>query len=82
MQHCWPTAPYIVECYMLCPLAHPIARCCNVVAQTLKLVKLLAGVQMDTTTLNIVRQTMLRVIVSICTYSLKTSNFIHITLPQ
>ena len=34
MQHCWPTTPNIVKCYMLCPL--------HVVVQSLKLVKLLA----------------------------------------
>lgn len=28
MPHCRPTAPNIVECYMLCPLAHPVACCC------------------------------------------------------
>ena len=27
-QHCWPTTPNIVECYMLRPLAHPVACCC------------------------------------------------------
>ena len=34
MQHCWPTTPNIVKCYMLCLL--------HVVVQSLKLVKLLA----------------------------------------
>ena len=24
-QHCWQTTPNIVENYMLCPLAHPVA---------------------------------------------------------
>ena len=42
-QHCWPTSPNIVGCYMLRPFAHPVA-CCwmllRVVAQSLKLVKL------------------------------------------
>ena len=27
MQHCWPTTPNIVGCYMLCPFAHPFACC-------------------------------------------------------
>ena len=43
MQHCWPTTPNIVGCYMLRPFAHPVA-CCwmllHVVAQSLKPVKL------------------------------------------
>ena len=42
-QHCWPTTPNIVRCYMLGPFAHPVA-CCwmllRVVAQRLKPVKL------------------------------------------
>ena len=42
-QHCWPTTPNIVGCYMLCPFAQPVA-CCwmllRVVAQSLKAVKL------------------------------------------
>ena len=42
-QHCWPTTPNIVGCYMLRPFAHPVA-CCwmlsRVVAQSLKPVKL------------------------------------------
>ena len=42
-QHCWPTTPNIVRCYMLRPFAHPVA-CCwmllSVVAQSLKPVKL------------------------------------------
>ena len=27
MQHCWPTTPNIVRCYMLRPFAHPVACC-------------------------------------------------------
>ena len=27
-QHCWPTAPNIVRCYLLRPFAHPVACCC------------------------------------------------------
>ena len=27
MQHCWPTTPNIVGCYMLRPFAHPVACC-------------------------------------------------------
>ena len=27
-QHCWPTTPNIVGCYMLRPFAHPVA-CCS-----------------------------------------------------
>ena len=27
MQHCLPTAPNIVGCYMFCPIAHPVACC-------------------------------------------------------
>ena len=42
-QHCWPTTPSIVGCYMLRPFAHPV-ECCwmllRVVAQRLKPVKL------------------------------------------
>ena len=42
-QHCWPTTPNIVGCYMLRPFAHPVA-CCwmllRVVGQSLKPVKL------------------------------------------
>ena len=42
-QHCWPTNPNIVGCYMLRPFVHPVA-CCwmllRVVAQSLKPVKL------------------------------------------
>ena len=42
-QHYWPTTPNIVACYMLRPLAHPVA-CCwmllRVVSQSLKPVKL------------------------------------------
>ena len=43
MQHCWPTTPNVVGCYMLCPFAHPVACCCmllHVVVQSLKPVKL------------------------------------------
>ena len=46
-QHCWPTTPNIVRCYMLRPFAHPVAHpvaCCwmllRVVVQSLKPVKL------------------------------------------
>ena len=43
MQHCWPTTPNIVGCYMLRLFARPVA-CCwmflRVVAQSLKPVKL------------------------------------------
>jgi len=28
MQHCWPTAPSVVGCYMLRLFAHPAACCC------------------------------------------------------
>ena len=28
MQHCWPTTPNIVGCYMLCLFALPVACCC------------------------------------------------------
>ena len=45
MQYCWLTIPNIVGCYALYPFAHPVARCCvllGVVAQSLKLVKLLS----------------------------------------
>ena len=44
-QHCWPTTPNIVGCYMLRPFAHPVACCCvllGVVAQSLKPIRLLA----------------------------------------
>ena len=27
-QHCWPTTPNIVGCYILRPFAHPVACCC------------------------------------------------------
>ena len=36
MQHCWPTTPNIIECYMFCCML------LRVVAQSLKLVKLLS----------------------------------------
>ena len=53
-QHCWPTTPNIVACYMLHPFAHPVV-CCwmllRVVAQSLKTVKLLSPVQTDATLL-------------------------------
>ena len=42
-QHCWPTTPNIVGCYMLHPFANPVAWCwmlLRVVAQSLKPVKL------------------------------------------
>ena len=42
-QHCWPTTPNIVGCYMLRPFAHPVAcfwMLLRVVAQSLKPVKL------------------------------------------
>ena len=42
-QHCWPTTPNTVGCYMLRPFAHPVAFCwmlLRVVAQSLKSVKL------------------------------------------
>ena len=43
MQHCWPTTPNIVGCYMLGPFAHPVS-CCwmllRLVAQSLKPAKL------------------------------------------
>ena len=45
LQHCWPTTPNIVRCYVLRPFARPVACCCvllGVVAQRLKLVKRLA----------------------------------------
>ena len=45
MQLYWPTTPNIAGCYMLRPLADPVACCCvllRVVAQRLKPVKLLA----------------------------------------
>ena len=44
-QHCWPTTPNAVGCYMLRPFAHSVACCCvllGVVAQSLKPVKRLA----------------------------------------
>ena len=47
-QHCWPTTPNIVGCFMLCPFAQPVACCCallRVVAQSLKRDKCLAGQQ-------------------------------------
>ena len=75
MQHCRPTALNIVECYMLRPLAHPVACCCNVVAMLLCVVgscctkfetgQTFSHMQMDTTTLNIVGPTILGVVVSI-----------------
>ena len=27
--HCWPTTPNIVRCYLLRPFAHPVAYCCT-----------------------------------------------------
>ena len=70
MQHCQPTAPNIVECYMLRPLAHSVAFCCDVVGSCctkFETGQTFRHVQMDTTTLNIVGPTMLGVVMSICT---------------
>ena len=39
-QHCWPTTPNIVGCYMLRPFAQPSCMLLSVVAQNLKPVKL------------------------------------------
>ena len=42
-QHCWPTTPNIVGCYMLRPFAHPVVcsrMLLRVDAQSLKLVKI------------------------------------------
>ena len=46
-QHCWSTTPNIVECYMLRPLAHPVAWCCVFFA------KFETGQTFDPTTSNI-----------------------------
>ena len=46
-QHCWSTTPNIVECYMLRPLAHPVACCCVFFA------KFETGQTFDPTTSNI-----------------------------
>ena len=44
-QHCWPTTPNTVGCYILCPFVHPVS-CCwmllRVVAQSLRPVKLVS----------------------------------------
>ena len=44
-QHCWPTTPNTVGCYILRPFAHPVS-CCwmllRVVAQSLRPVKLVS----------------------------------------
>ena len=71
MQHCRPTALNIVECYMLRPLAHPVACCCNVVACCWELLHKLLAMCKWTQQFSLLH-----------IYSLKTSNFIHITLPQ
>ena len=88
MQHCQPTAPNIVECYMLCPLAHPVACCCNVVAmllgvvaQSLKLVKPLAVCKWTQQLSTLLGQQCWELLCPFA-HSLKTSNLMHITLPQ
>ena len=55
-QHCWPTTPNFVGCYMLRPFAHPVAcwwMLLRVVAQSLKPVK--GWGQTDVTTPNTLR---------------------------
>ena len=62
-QHCWPTTPNFVGCYMLRPFAHPVASwwmLLRVVAQSLKPVK--GWGQTDATTPNIVAPTTLGVV--------------------
>ena len=88
MQHCRPTALNIVECYMLRPLAHSVACCCNVVAmllgvvaQSLKLVKLLAVCKWTQQLSTLLGQQCWELLCPFA-HSLNTSNFIHITLPQ
>ena len=49
-QHCWPTTPSIVGCYMLRPFAHPVACCWKLlrhIAQSLKPVKLFSQVTLN-----------------------------------
>ena len=84
MQHCQPTAPDIVECYMLRPLAHPVACCCKllgVVVQSLKLVKLLAMCKWTQQLSTLLGQQCWELLCPFA-HSLKTSNLMHITLPQ
>ena len=55
----------IVECYMLCPFAHPVACCCvllRVVAQSFKPVKRLARCKREQQL-----PTLLGVVASVCT---------------
>ena len=88
MQHCRPTALNIVECYMLRPLAHSVACCCNVVAmllgvvaQSLKLVKLLDMCKWTQQLSTLLGQQCWELLCPFA-HSLKTSNLMHITLPQ
>ena len=73
---------------MLSPLAHPVARCCNViamllgvVAQSLKLVKLLAVCKWTQQLSTLLGQQYWELLCPFA-HSLKTSNLMHITLPQ
>ena len=71
-QHCWPTTPSIVGCYVLRPFAHPVpCRCVllGVFVQSLNwTVQTLSYVQTDPTTPNIVGPAMLGVVASACTW--------------
>ena len=71
-QHCWPTTPSIVGCYVLRPFAHPVpCRCVllGVFVQNLNwTVQTLSYVQTDPTTPNIVGPAMLGVVASACTW--------------
>ena len=71
-QHCWPTTPSIVGCYVLRPFAHPVPCHCvllGVFVQSLNwTVQTLSYVQTDPTTPNIVGPAMLGVVASACTW--------------
>ena len=73
---------------MLSPLAHRVARCCNVVAmllgvvaQSLKLVKPLAMCTWTQQLSTLLGQQCWELLCPFA-HSLKTSNLMHITLPQ
>ena len=71
-QHCWPTTPSIVGCYVLRPFAHPVPCHCvllGVFVQSLNwTVQTLSYVQTDATTPNNVGPAMLGVVASACTW--------------
>ena len=64
--------PNIVECYLLCPFAHPVACCCVLLGVQLRKVWNRSNFYLretEVTTPNIVGPTKLGVVASVCTYS-------------